>query len=501
MRPWFLFLLTTGLFSLQACNAQSRDRDQQFARDASRTPPLPTRSAAAGQVQSYADIVSRVSPAVVTIRSERRVRAPERFPFSFSDPFRDFFGLEPDERQSTPRQRIPRGDGGAGRVQRGLGSGVLVRADGYCLTNHHVVDGAEDISVELQDGRRLKAKLIGSDPPSDLAVLKIDASGLPTLTLGNSDDVRVGDVTLAVGNPLGVGQTVTMGIISAKNRTTGLGDGNFEDFIQTDAPINQGNSGGALVNTAGELIGINSQILSPTGGSIGIGFAIPSNMARNVMDQLISTGKVRRGQLGVGIQPLTPEIASSLGITNTQGILINSVTPGSPAERAGLARGDIITALNGQPVTDTNSLRNRIAGAGPGADVRLTVVRDGRERQVNVRLAEFTAANAPSSPDSPRGESGGARLGIGVQPLTPELASRLRLRANEGLVISEIDPGGAAADAGLIQGDVIVEANRKPMRSVSDLETVVRGGGARPILLLINRGGQTVYITVTPKSQ
>src|SRR5579871_6611617 len=264
-----------------------------------------------GPILSYANVVDRVAPAVVTVRSSRRVRQSQQFPFSDEPFFRRFFG---GGFPSTPQ------------IQQALGSGVIVRADGHILTNHHVIDGAEEIKVDLSSHRTYSAKVIGSDAPSDLAVLKISASDLPVLKLANSDQVRVGDISLAIGNPLGIGETVTAGIISAKGRATGTGDGSFQDFLQTDAPINQGNSGGALVNTRGELIGINSQILSPNGGgNIGIGFAIPSNMARSVMNQLISRGKVERGEIGVSIQPVTSEIAQSMGLKQVQGVLVASV--------------------------------------------------------------------------------------------------------------------------------------------------------------------------------
>jgi Do/DeqQ family serine protease len=335
-------------------------------------------------VVSYADVVSRVSPAVITIHSQLRVRAPQQFPFMDDPLFRQFFGDRGNVPQAPPELH-----------REALGSGVIVSTDGYILTNHHVVDGAEQVKVDLNDNRTLDAKVVGLDPPSDLAMLKIDASSLPVLTLGDSDRVRVGDVVLAIGNPLGIGQTVTMGIVSAKSRQTGLSNGNFEDFLQTDAPINQGNSGGALVSTNSELIGINSQILSPSGGSIGIGFAVPSNMARTVMDQLIKNGKVRRGQLGITVGKLTADVASKLGIKATKGVVVIQVQPGSAAERAGLKKGDVITSFNGVEVTDPNVFRNKVANTAPGTEVTLTIQRDGREQQVRATLGEFTPQPQP----------------------------------------------------------------------------------------------------------
>jgi serine protease Do len=348
------------------------------------TPVPPPKAAASNEVRSsssqasYADAVERVGPGVVTIRAARRGRAPRQHPFLDDPLFRDFFG------GAFGGAQFPRP-----KVMMGLGSGVIVEPNGTILTNHHVVDGAEEIKVELTNHRIFDAKVLGSDPPSDLAVLKISAKDLAALTLGDSDRVRVGDIALAIGNPLGIGQTVTAGIISAKGRATGLSDGSFEDFLQTDAPINQGNSGGALINTQGELIGINSQILSTSGGNIGIGFAIPSNMARNVMDQLVKSGKVRRGQIGVTIQPMTPELASKFGLSEVRGVVVNSVTPNGPAARAGIRPGDVILALNGMPVEDGNTLRNQVASTAPGTEAKLTIFRDRREQEIQVTLSEY----------------------------------------------------------------------------------------------------------------
>ena len=459
------------------------------------TPPAPTNTSAPSggstAQNSYADVVSRVAPAVVTIHAQLRVRAPQQYPFMDDPFFRQFFG----DRGVTPQQP---------QRENSLGSGVIVNPDGYILTNHHVVDGAEQIKVDLNDGRTLDAKVVGSDKPSDLAVLKVETSNLPVLQLGNSDNVRVGDVVLAVGNPLGVGQTVTMGIISAKGRQTGLSNGSFEDFLQTDAPINRGNSGGALVNTNAELIGINSQILSGSGGSIGIGFAIPSNMARSVLDQLIKTGKVRRGQLGIIVQKVSADMAASLGLKEARGLIVSQVQQGSAAERAGIKQGDVITSLNGNAVNEPNVFRNQVASTAPGTEVTLTIQRQGREQQIRAALGEFSEAKDGTDDE---GNSGGeqqnsdtGKLGISVEPLTPEIAQQLNLRTGtQGLVVSEVDPNGPAADAGLQRGDVIEQVNQQPVRSAADLRTALQRSGTRPALLLVNRHGTTIFVTVKPR--
>jgi len=473
-----IVVVVLAVLALTSCNPS-------HSTFASSEPRVAPSGAVSGNLVSYADTVDLVAPAVVTIRSSRRVRAPEASPF-FDDPlFRELFG------GAVPRQR------GGTSVERGLGSGVLVRRDGYILTNHHVVDGAEDIKVELNSRQTYLAKLIGSDAPSDLAVLKIAAGGLPVLLLGDSDKVRVGDVCLAIGNPLGVGESVSSGIISAKGRQTGLSTGSFEDFLQTDAPINQGNSGGALVNTRGELIGINSQIVSSTGGNIGIGFAIPSNMATSVMNQLVEKGKVQRAMLGAGIQTVTSDLAASLGLKDVRGVLVSSVVPGGPAANAGLKAGDLILKLNGKDVNDANVLRNTIAGTQPGTEVTLTISRDGRQQDVRAKLGELS----PPAPQRvhPAGEPGASRgrLGLTAVPLTPGIAAQIGVKPEtRGLVVQQVDAAGPAAQAGIEPGDVIREVNRQPVSSVADVQNALARSGTRPPLLLITRGSETVFVPV-----
>ena len=446
----------------------------------------------AGDRDSYADIVTAISPAVVTIRVEGKAKAS---PTQFGEGdefFRRFFG---DPSEGGPRvPRVPRSN-----RQRGLGSGVVVAGDGYILTNNHVIDGADSINVEFTDGRTMTAKLVGSDKPSDLALLKVNASDLKALPLGNSDAVRVGDVVLAVGNPMGLGQTVTMGIISAKGRATAAGDGSYEDFLQTDAPINHGNSGGALVNTKGELVGINSQIMSSTGENIGIGFAIPANMARHVTDQLRKDGKVRRAQLGVTIQPVTSDMAASLGLKDVGGVIISSVADGSAADHAGLKQGDVIQSFNGESVRDLNALRNRVADMSPGSSATVTIVRDGSKRDVTVKLDETSANRTARAVDSDLSKEDKAALGVSVAPVTPEFARRFNLPATvKGVVVQEVSPDSRAADAGIQAGDVIESVNRAPVSSTEELRAAVRRNSDRPALLLVNREGREIFVTVKP---
>ena len=440
---------------------------------------------------TFAPIVKRAMPAVVNISSSKVVKEQPSQGL-FDDPFfRQFFG------NRFPQQEQPRS-----QRATSLGSGVVVSPDGYILTNNHVVDGATDVKVSFADKEEYPAKVIGTDKYTDVAVLKINKTGLTTLPFADSGKAEVGDVVLAIGEPFGLGQTVTMGIISAKGRA-GLGIERFEDFIQTDAAINRGNSGGALIDTRGNLVGINTAILSgETGGNQGIGFAIPANLARNIMDQIMSKGKVTRGFLGITPQELTPEMAKAFGVPNMHGVAVATVVPDSPASKAGLKVGDVITAVNGTPADDVNSFRLQVAGFAPGTTVHLKVDRGGQTLDLPVTLSEFNleAENKGGNEGNlPGGGEKGALKGLSVQALTPDLRQQLQTpEGTQGVVITDVDPDSAASAAGLQQGDIIVQVNRKPVTTVSEFNAAVKAGASRESTLLLVRSQQGTRFVVVP---
>lgn len=446
----------------------------------------------------FAPVVKRVLPAVVNISSTKIVKTPVGMEQGGdpSDLFRQFFGGGDDDGSGMPnmrrqprQQRQPQG-----QREQGLGSGVIVSPEGYIVTNNHVIDGANDIVVTLSDKREFKARLIGTDPKTDVAVLKIDASNLPSIVIGDSNKVQVGDYALAIGDPFGVGTTVTMGIVSAKGRTH-LGIEDYEDFIQTDAPINPGNSGGALVNDRGELIGMNTAIISHgSEGNQGIGFAVPVNLVHNVMDQLLKNGKVTRAYIGIVPQDMTPAMARAFGDKDLSGALVGDVSPNSPAAKAGLQKGDIITSMNGKPVSDSNDLRMTVSMMAPGTRVDLKVTRDGAIRDIPVTLEEMpgTVAELKQNGDATKS----SLSGISVQDLDAQTARQAGVPANTpGVVVTDINPSSAAADSGLQPGDVIQQVNRKPVKNTADFEQAMRSS-KDSTLLLVNRQGTTLYVAV-----
>ncbi len=442
---------------------------------------------------TFAPMVKQVMPAVVNISSTRTVKTQRGAPGGmFEDPlFQRFFG---GRMPQMPRERR----------SQSLGSGVIVSADGYILTNNHVVEDASQVKVSFSDKREFTAKVIGTDKDTDVAVIKIDQQNLPVLPLSDSSHTQVGDVVLAIGNPFGIGQTVTMGIVSATGRSMGGNIERFEDFIQTDASINPGNSGGALVNTRGELVGINTAILAgETGGNQGIGFAIPVNLARNVMDQIRKSGKVTRGFIGIAPQELTPDMARAFGKADLRGVAIASVEPNTPAAKSGLQVGDVITAVNNQPVSDVNAFRLQVAGMAPGSNVNLKVFRSGAYKDVALMLAELksqTAANGDAGPNMPGGGEKGAMQGVSVQALNSDLRQQLQIpEGTTGVIITDLDEDSPAAQAGLRQGDVIEQVNRKPVTTVQQFNAAVKQGTGDTTLLLVKRGQVAKFVVIPNK--
>jgi serine protease Do len=429
----------------------------------------------------FASLFKNTLPTVVSITSSRVVKSQQN-PI-FNDPFfRQFFGGQFPQQPQQQRER-------------GLGSGVIVSPDGYI----HVVEKSTDIKVTLPDKRQFPGKVIGTDPQTDIAVVKIDASGLPTITLGDSSKIQVGDYAFAIGNPFGVGETATMGIISATGRN-GLSIEDYEDFIQTDAAINPGNSGGALLNARAEMIGINTAILAgESGGNQGIGFAIPINMAKYVMEQILKHGKVVRGYIGVGIQEVTPDLAKAFNVPAEKGALVSNVDSNSPGGKAGLRRGDVITELNGQPVSGPNDLRLKVGTMTPGTAVHLQVDRGGSMRDVTLTLGEAPAGKAAGNAAGGAAENSPMR-GVQVDELTSDIRQQLGLKPDvKGVVVTEVPDGSPAADAGLQRGDVIEQINRKPVDSLADYQRLIADAGKQTLVLLVNHGGNTAFIVVQPE--
>jgi serine protease Do len=458
--------------------------------------PKPTPTATpvpSGALTTFAPVVEKVAPAVVTIFTTQRITR-KVLPFPFSDPtLRQFFGLE-----------IPHQQGN--ETLQGLGSGVIVSPDGYILTANHVVEGAQQIMVGLGTSlRRYKAKKIGTDPGTDVALLKIDDKNLPTIAFADSDKARPGDIVLAIGNPFGLRETVTMGIISAVGRG-GMGIVDYENFIQTDAAINMGNSGGALVDTLGRLVGINTAIFSRSGGNQGIGFAVPSNLAREVMKSLREKGRVVRGYIGATVQTLTPDLADAMNLSeSTTGALVGEVEPNTPAEKAGIKSGDVITAVNGRNVSGARQLRLMIGSMAPGTKVKLDVNRAGQKKTFDVTLAELPAklneAPEPSTEQNAQPEKNAVFGSLEVSDITDAVRSALKLPNDvEGAVITEIAPGSAAAQAGLRVGDVIQDVNKQPIKSAQDLVSLSHK--LKPnekILLHVWSHGTSGYVALQPE--
>ena len=434
---------------------------------------------------AFEEAAAKVNPSVVPILSEQVTTVTNPFS-SGDDQFREFFG-DPFFKQFFG----PRSDNQKQTV-RSLGSGVIVSHDGYILTNNHVVQNAQKLTVMLEKNK-YTATVIGTDPQTDVAVVKIDAKNLPAAILGNSDDATIGQWVIAVGNPFELLHTVTTGIISATGRSS-VGLTQYEDFIQTDASINPGNSGGALADLDGNVIGINTAISSPSGGNVGIGFAIPINMAKRVMEQLIDNGKVTRGYLGLVPQDIDDNLAKALNLQTTNGSLVGDVSPDGPSDKAGIKRGDIIINFNGAAVTNSTQLRQLVADASPGSHIPVRILRDKKEMTMTVVLAERPASLAEKNGGEGEKESA-SRLGLTVEPLAADLAKRLGYQHDHGVVVSQVAPGSPAAESNLQRGDLIKEVNRKPVNSVEEFtRAVTRVKKGESIAFLVRRGDNTFFV-------
>ncbi|HEX6764857.1 MAG TPA: DegQ family serine endoprotease [Polyangiaceae bacterium] len=442
----------------------------------------PALTQAGGAAANIADIAEKATPSVVNVSLTKLSKVQGQMPFPF---FFGPFGPGPDQQE---------------RREQGMGSGVIVSSDGYILTNNHVVADAQEIKVTLFDKREFDAEVVGTDPKTDVAVIRIKGApnDLHPIALGDSSRIRLGDVVLAIGNPFGVGQTVTMGIVSAKGRSdVGIIAGGYEDFIQTDAAINPGNSGGALVNMEGQLIGINTAILSRSGGYQGIGFAIPSNMASPVMESLKKYGKVTRGWIGVSIQDVDQDLSATMKLPTSRGVLISDVQAGSPAEKSGLRRGDVVVKINGQPVDDTGHFRNIIALGGSGKQATLELYRDGKLQTLPVSVGEMQQDGQATGGAPDQATPSGGLDGLALGELTPDVRKRLDLGkdVSKGVAILRVASGSPFARAGLRPGDVVMEVNRKPVASVREFEDLY-GKSKGNVLLLLYRQGSTVFVVI-----
>lgn len=460
---WAALALVLLLVGLAPVSGFSRDAQHLWQEHAGGPAAVATVPA-----PNWVQIARAVKPAVVNV-SVRGVRKES--------------GDDEDVRQfggPSPRRMI-----------RGLGSGFVINAGGYIVTNNHVVDGATEIRVKFADGRELTGTVVGRDPKTDLALLKVDAQNLPVVPLGDSARLEVGEPVMAVGNPFGLEQTVTTGIVSATGRV--IGEGPYDDFIQTDASINPGNSGGPLINAHGEAVGINTAIVSGGGGSVGIGFAIPTNLAKPVVTQLADGGHVVRGWLGVAIQPLTPELAKSFGLEAPTGAVVTSVTDGSPAQKAGLTRGDVITKYDGRVVARASDLPRAVAETPIGRAVPLEIVRDGARKTLTINVARLAEEDVAAATPA----AGGPRLGIAARSLTPQLAQELGVPDSSGVLVQRVEEGGRAQTAGIAAGDVIVEVDRAPVATVDALQKALKAHRTgTPLLVLVHREGQSLYLTV-----
>ncbi|MEA3211073.1 MAG: serine protease Do [Chthoniobacter sp.] len=459
--------------------------------------PLPQVT---GTVTTFAPIVDKVAPSVVTIATSKLMKRSDN-PMLNDPTFRRFFGIPDQDEESTPRGG-KRGDGRKRKQLFGLGSGVIVSADGHIITNNHVIEGADEIVVTIgNEKHEYIAKKIGTDPGTDIALLKIEQTNLRPITFADSDKLRVGDLAIAVGNPFNLTQSVTMGIVSALGRS-GTGITEYENFIQTDAAINMGNSGGALVDTEGRLIGINTAIFSRTGGNQGIGFAVPSNIARTVMEGLLKTGHVTRGFLGIQLQPLTEDLAKQFKLDSTSGALVNEVQPKSPSEKAGIQSGDVVVAVNGKKVEGPRELQLLVAGLAPGTKVDVEVLRDGKDKKFTVELAERpTPRGATASTESPS-EDPDVLDGVTVGDIDAEARKQFEIPENvrSGVVVSKIDADSPSAEAGIRVGDVIVEVNREPITNAKqavDLSEKLKK--EKKVLLRVSSKGASRYVVVERK--